>query len=328
VKAAICPRYGPPEVLRIQDRPAPSIGPRDVLIRVVATTVTSGDLRVRGLDVPPAFRIPMRLALGLRGPRQPILGTECAGVVEQVGASVTRFAPGDAVVAFTDFAMGCHAELVRVAEDGVIAAKPANLSFAAAAALSFGGTTALHFLRRVRLQPGERVLVNGAAGGVGSALVQLARHQGAQVTAVCRGSNAEWVRALGAERVIDYTVQDFASAGEAYDVIFDVAGTAPPSRSRRALRPKGRLALLFAGIAELAAIPRIHATSEQRVIAGTAVGLREDLEQLVQLAADGAYLPPIERVIAFDAIVDAHRAAALGGKRGTVAVSVGAQGEA
>ncbi len=272
--------------------------------------------------MPPSYRWMMRMALGVRGPRQPVLGTECAGVVERVGDAVTRFHPGEAVVVFTDLAMGCHAERVAVHEGGLVVPKPGTLGFEEAAALSFGGTTALHFLERVGLKPGERVLVNGATGGVGAALVQLALHRGAHVTAVCRGANVAWVLALGAHEALDYAEQDFARGPEGYDVIFDVAGTAPYARSRGALRPGGRLALLFPRMREVAAIPWIHATSDHRVVAGTAVGLKEHLELLARLAEEGGYRPPIHAVFPFEEISQAHRAAAVGGKRGTVAVGM------
>ncbi len=264
----------------------------------------------------------IRLALGVRGPRQPILGTECAGVVERVGDAVTRFQPGVPVVVFTDMAMGCHAEWVRVHEDGLVVPKPGTLGFEEAAALSFGGTTALHFLWKTGLEPGERVLVNGATGGVGSALVQLARHRGAHVTAVCRGANVAWVLALGAHEALDYTEQDFARGQERYDVIFDVAGTAHYARSRGALRPGGRLVLLFPRMRDVAAVPWIHATSGHRIFSGTAVGLKEHLQLLARLAEEGCYRPPIHAVFPLEEISEAHRAVAFGGKRGSVVVVI------
>ena len=185
MQAVVYERYGPPEVLRLVqlDKPVPK--DREILIRIVATTVTSADWRLRSLSMPTGFGLLGRLFLGISRPRQPVLGSELAGVVEAVGRSVTRFKPGDEVFGFAGTGLGCHAEYRCMAEDGLVALKPSNLDFGEAAALPFGATTALDFFRRAKLQKGERVLVNGASGSVGTAAVQLARHLGAEVTGVC-----------------------------------------------------------------------------------------------------------------------------------------------
>ncbi len=190
----------------------------------------------------------MRLVFGVSRPKRPIPGTELAGIVASVGKDVKKFKVGDQVFAFSAAAMGCHAEYKCMPEDGAIALKPANMTYNEAAALSFGGTTALHFFRRGKLQSGERVLVNGASGGVGTAAVQLAKHFGADVTGVCSTANVELVRSLGASHVIDYTQEDFTRNGAIYDVIVDTVGTAPFSRSKASLKARGRLLIVFNGL--------------------------------------------------------------------------------
>ncbi|MEE4135163.1 MAG: NAD(P)-dependent alcohol dehydrogenase, partial [Desulforhopalus sp.] len=243
MKAIVYERYGPPEVLHLKEVEKPTPKDNEVLIKIHATTVTSGDWRVRSLNVPAGFGLIMRLVFGVTRPKQPILGTELAGVVEAVGKDVRKFKVGNQVFAFSDADMGCHAEYKCMPEDGAMALKPANLTYEEAAALSFGGTTALDFFRRGKLQSGEKVLVNGASGGVGTAAVQLAKHFGADVTGVCSATNVELVRSLGASHVIDYTKQDFTQNGKAYDLIFDVLGKTSLSRCSDSLTKDGRLLL-------------------------------------------------------------------------------------
>ncbi|MFS8067534.1 MAG: NAD(P)-dependent alcohol dehydrogenase, partial [Byssovorax sp.] len=210
MKAIVYHRYGQPDVVALAEVPKPTLGDREVLIRIHASTVTTADWRARSLSLPPGFGLMGRLVFGIFGPRKPILGTELAGEVEAVGKAVTRFKAGDQVFAFAGASYGCHAEYRTMAEDGLIARKPANLSFEEAAALSFGGTTALNFLRdKGGIKPGDRVLIVGASGGVGTAAVQIAKHLGAEVTGVCSTANLELVLSIGADRVIDYTSEDF-----------------------------------------------------------------------------------------------------------------------
>lgn len=270
MKVVVYERYGPPEVLQLKEVEKPAPKNNEILIKTHATTVTSGDWRVRSLNVPVGFRLIMRLVFGVSKPKQPILGTELAGVIESVGEGVRKFKAGDAVFAFSDAAMGCHAEYKCMPWDGAVALKPVNLTYDEAAALSFGGTTALDFLRRGKLQSGERVLINGASGGVGTAAVQLAKHFGADVTGVCSTANMELVRSLGASHVIDYTREDFTQNGEAYDVIVDTAGTAPFSRSKASLKEGGRLLMVLAGLPDMLRIPWVSMTSSKKVIAGPA----------------------------------------------------------
>lgn len=326
MRAVVCERYGPPEVLQIRELPRPVPGSRDILIRVRATTVSSADVRVRSFTLPAGFGIPGRLALGLRGPRRAVLGTELAGVVAAVGESVTAFRVGDRVFAYPGGSMGAHAEYCRMPDDGAVALTPASLSDAQAAALCFGGATVLDFFRRGAVRSGDRILVNGASGTVGTTAVQLGRHLGAHITAVCGPSNVGLVMSLGADRVVDYTRLDFTELGERFDVIVDTAGTAPLARSLRCLVPGGRLLLVIADLPQMLLAPWHSLTAGVTVIAGPTAECREDLQQLARLAAAGAWQPVIDRCFAFDDIVDAHRYVDSGRKRGSVVVTVGEGG--
>jgi NADPH:quinone reductase-like Zn-dependent oxidoreductase len=322
VKAAVYERYGSPDVVELKevDKPAPK--DNEVLIRIHATTVTSGDWRTRSLNVPLGFGLISRLVLGVSRPRQPILGTELAGVIESVGKDVRTFKVGDQVFAFSGAAMGCHAEYRCMPAGGAVAPKPPNLTYDEAAAISFGGTTALNFFRRAKLQSGERVLVNGASGGVGTAAVQLAKHFGADVTGVCSAANVELVRSLGATRVIDYTKEDFTKNGETYDVIVDTVGTAPFSRSKDSLREGGRLLLVFGGLPDMLQIPWVSMTSSKKIIAGPATGRAEDLRFLAELAQAGEFRPVIDRRYPFEQIAEAHRYVDTGRKKGNVIITL------
>jgi NADPH:quinone reductase-like Zn-dependent oxidoreductase len=323
MKAVVYERYGPPDVLQFKDVEKPVPKRNEVLIKVHAATVTSGDWRVRSLNVPAGFGLMMRLVFGISKPRQPILGSELAGVIESVGEDVSMFKVGDAVFAFSDAAMGCYAQYKCMPQDGAIALKPANLGFDEAAALSFGGTTALSFLRRAKLRRGERVLVNGASGAVGTAAVQLARHFGADVTGVCSSANAALVRSLGAAHVIDYTREDFANNGEIYDVIVDTVGNAPFSRSKASLAQGGRLLMVLADLPDMLQIPWASMTSNKKLIAGPASGRAEDLRFLAELAQAGEFKPVIDRRYPFEQMVEAHRYVDTGRKRGNVVVTLG-----
>jgi NADPH:quinone reductase-like Zn-dependent oxidoreductase len=322
MKAIVCSRYGSPDVLQVKELPKPVPADKEVLIKVRATTVTAGDWRVRSMDVPTGFRLLARLALGIRGPRQPILGTELAGEIEAVGKAVTRFQPGDPVFAFSDLRMGCHVEWKCMPEDGAVVAKPANLSYEEAASLSFGGTTALVYLRKAKIRRGDKVLVNGASGGVGTAAVQLAKHFGAHVTGVCSGGNFELVRSIGADALIDYTKEDFTKNGETYDIIVDTAGTAPFPRSKRSLAKGGRLLQIVAGLPDLLRAPWRSLTTDKKVIAGSLTASPDDVRFLAGLAEKGELKPVIDRRFPFEQIADAHRYVDAGHKKGNVVITL------
>jgi NADPH:quinone reductase-like Zn-dependent oxidoreductase len=322
MKAIVYERYGPPDVLELREIAKPTPKDNEVLIKVHATTVTSGDWRVRSLDLPVGFGLISRLVFGISKPRQPILGTELAGEVEAVGKDVSKFKAGDQVFATSGASMGCYAQYKCMAEDGAVALKPANLSYDEAAAISFGGTTALDFFRRGKLKSGEKVLINGASGGVGTAAVQLAKHFGADVTGVCSTANVDLVRSLGANRVIDYTKEDFTKNGEAYDIIVDTVGTAPFSRSKDSLKEGGRLLQVLGSLPDMLQIPWASMTSSKKVIAGPASERVEDLRLLAQLAEVGEFKPVIDRRYPFEQIVEAHRYVDTGRKKGNVVITV------
>ena len=322
MKAIVYERYGPPDVLQLKEVPQPTPQDNEVLIRIRATTVTSGDCRVRSLNMPVGFGLISRLVLGVSGPRQPILGSELAGDIESVGKDVSKFKVGDQVFAFTGAGLGCHAEYRCVPENGKVALKPLNLTYDEAASLPFGGMTALDFYRRAKLQRGEKVLVNGASGAVGSAAVQLAKHFGTEVTGVCSTANMELVRSLGADHVIDYTAEDFTQNGSSYDVIVDTVGTAPFSRSKGSLNERGRLLRVLGGLPDFFESPWVSMTSSKKIIAGPAAGRAEDLPFLAKLAKEGHFKPVIDRRYPFEQIADAHRYVDTGRKRGSVIITL------
>jgi len=323
MKAIVYHRYGAPDVVTLAEVAKPAPRDNDVLIRIHASTVTTGDWRARSLNMPAGFGLMGRLVFGVFGPRQPILGTELAGVVEAVGKAVTRFKVGDEVFAFPGAAYGCHAEYRTIPEDGTIALKPANLSFEAAAALSFGGTNALFFLRdKGGITAGETVLVVGASGGVGTAAVQLAKHFGAEVTGVCSTANLELVRSIGADSVIDYTREDFARSGQTWDIIVDTTATAPFARCENALKQNGRLLVVHGSFAQALGMERPSKASGKKVIAGVGATRGEDLRFLAKLAETGAFKPVIDRSYPLEHAAEAHAYVDTGRKRGSVVLTV------
>jgi NADPH:quinone reductase-like Zn-dependent oxidoreductase len=324
MKAAIYRKYGPPEVVTLADLPMPVPKDNEVLIRIHATTVSSADWRARSLVMPRGFGPFARLAFGLTGPRQPVLGSELSGEVTAIGSKVTRFKPGVQVFAFTDFAMGCHAEYRVMKETGLILPKPANLSWEEAAALCFGGTTALSFLRtKGKVKSGDKVLVVGASGAVGSAAVQIARHFGAEVTAVCSTANLDLMRRIGAAKVIDYTAGDFTATGETFDIILDAAGTAPYPRIAHMLKPGGRLLVVLGTLKQALRLDAPSRRSGKKSIAGVVMTRLADLQQLADLAASGAFKPVIDRVYPLESAAEAHAYVDQGHKRGSVVLRVG-----
>lgn len=318
MKAWICRGYGGPEVLALEDRPRPVPRDDEILVRIRATTVASGDMRVRTMKLPPGYDVIGRLVFGLRRPRQPILGTELAGTIEAAGKNVRTFCPGDAVIGFPGGSMGCHAEYRILKADGPIAPKPERLSFEEAAGLFFGGTTALHFLRKAGLAAGETILVIGASGAVGSAMVQLATHMGAIVTGVTSTRNVALVRSLGARDVIDYTKQDFLAAGRTYDVVADTVGASSFAKCRPVLAEHGRYLAIAGGLGDLF----VRGSGTKKSIAGPASERPEDIRELARLADIGVLKPVVDRVYGFAQMAEAHAYVETGRKRGSVVVSV------
>lgn len=323
MKAAVYTRYGAPGVVQLAEVEQPRPKANQLLVKVQASCVNSADVRLRSLRMPLGFGLISRLVFGMRAPRRPILGVDLAGTVVAVGSEVSRFNPGDAIIALTGLTMGAHAEYVCLDANGAIAHKPAQLDFNQAAALVFGGTTALDFLRRGQLQAGESILINGASGAVGCAALQLARHYGARITAVCSDSKRDLVRRLGADEVVDYQREDFTRSGERYDVIMDTRGNAPWAESCRALAPGGRLLAVSATLPQMLQSLYLPLWERERVIAGPCAERASDLAELAALADAGILQPVIDRTYPLAQIAEAHAYVDGGHKQGSVVINIG-----
>jgi NADPH:quinone reductase-like Zn-dependent oxidoreductase len=315
--------YGSPDVLNYVELPTPTPKANEVLIRIVATTVSAGDWRARSLTMPAGLGLVGRLVFGITRPRKPVLGTDLSGVVEAIGADVTTFQPGDTVIGFPGAGFGAHAEYITMPADGKVVRKPETLTFEEAAAITFGATTAYDFLiNKGKLRAGERVLINGASGSVGSACVQLAKHFGAEVTGICSATNADLVRSIGADHVIDYNTQDFTKEGPQYDMVVDTVNTAPWDRARHALVPNGRM-LLIAGSTSDMILGWLKARLRgKRLIGGVASESVDILRKVVDLAAAGDFHPVIDRNFDFSQMIAAHTHVDTGHKKGNVVVTV------
>ena len=315
--------YGSPDVLNCVELPTPTPKAKEVLIRICATTVSAGDWRARSLTVPAGMSLIARLVFGFNRPRKPVLGTELSGIIESIGVDVTTFQPGDAVIGFPGAGFGAHAEYITMPANGKIIRKPEKLTFEEAAAIPFGATTAYDFLiNKGKLRAGERVLINGASGSVGSACVQLAKHFGAEVTCVCSVSNADLVRNIGGDLVIDYNADDFTKEGPQYDMVVDTVGTAPWSRARHALVPNGRMLLIAGGTSDMILGGLKARLRGQRLIGGVASESVNILRKVVDLAARGSFHPVIDRSFDFSQMIAAHAHVDTGHKKGNVVVTV------
>ncbi len=326
MKAIVWTAYGGPDVLQLREVDKPVPKDNEVLVRVHATTVTAGDCEMRNLKLPLFLGLPMRLYVGIRKPtRKTILGMELAGEVESTGKDVTRFSEGDQVFAATGLAQGTYAEYVCLAEEpeeGVLATKPANMTYEEAAAVPMGGLEAWFYVRKADIQRGEKVLINGAGGTIGTFAVQLAKHFGAEVTAVDSAGKLGMLRAIGADQVIDYTKVDFTKGGETYDVIFDVVGKASYSGSMRSLAQHGRYLSANPTLSGVVRGRWTTRTSSKRAIVGGASSSIEDLLFLRELIEAGQIKTIIDRVYPLAQIPEAHRYVEKGGKKGHIVITV------
>jgi NADPH:quinone reductase-like Zn-dependent oxidoreductase len=323
MKAIVHTKYGPPEALELREIEKPTPGDGEILIKVRAATMTAGDCELRRSDIMPLFWLPLRLYVGLFRPRgNRVLGQEFAGEVEAVGAGVTRFKPGDAVFGGTGLRLGAHAEYVRLPEKGGIALKPPGLSFEQAAAIPVGGQNALHFLRQAEIQPGRQVLIYGSSGSIGTFAVQLAKHFGADVTAVCSTGKIEMVRSLGADHIIDYTGEDFSQRGPIFDVVFDTVGKSGFARSMRALKDNGAYIQANPSMSDMLRGPWTSRRTDKRVILNAAGDSSENLAYLAGLVEDGTLVTVIDRSYPLEQTVAAHKYVELGHKAGNVIITV------
>ena len=328
MKAIVCTAYGSPDVLKLEEveKPRPKAG--ELLVRVRATTVSRADCEIRRFEFPAWVWLPVRLAFGVVRPRVRILGQEFAGEVEALGAGVTAFAPGDRVYGTTGIGLGAYAEYVCVGgrrAGSVVAPMPAALSYAEAAAVPYGASEALRFLRKGGIAAGQRVLIIGAGGSFGTYAVQLARHAGAAVVAVDSAGKLEMLRELGADQVIDYAEQDFADGAGGFDVVFDVVGRAPFRSVARVLRPGGRYVIANPHTAQLVRGLWASLTSDRKMILSSGTGTDEHLRAVTALIEAGELRPVIDRDYPLEQMAEAHRYAETEQKLGNIVIVVGGE---
>jgi len=325
LKAIVCTKYGPPEVLQLREVETPEPAKDEILIKVYATTVTVADVRCRAFRVPPSYWIPARLALGLRRPRKSVLGVEFAGAVESTGSEVHRFKAGDQVFGSMELDFGAYAGYVcipEVSQKTLVSLKPRNLSLQEAAAVPLGARTALYFLQEAHIKQGQDVLINGASGSVGTYAVQLAKYFGTNVSGVCSTANVALVASLGADTVIDYTKQDFTRLGKKYDVIFETVGKSTFAGCIQSLKDKGVLLHAVATPDISARMRWVSMTSRKKMVGGGPAVKIEELEFLKDLIEEGRIRPVIDRTYPFEQIVAAHRYVDEGHKRGNVVITM------
>jgi len=323
MKAIKCTKYGPPEVLRFVEMEKPTPKDNEVLIKIHATSVTIADSRVRGFKVPLSFWLPARIALGWRKPKKDILGAELSGEIEATGKKVTLYKTRDKVIAYSGHdRFGAYAEFICLAETAVIALKPDSIEYEKSVAIPFGGGTALHFMREANVQKGQKVLIYGASGSVGTYAVQLANYFGAEVTGVCSTTNLELVKSIGAKNVIDYTKEDFSKRDEKYDVIFDAVGKSSLYACVKSLKENGILVQAVATPAITIRMKLISLFSKKKFIGGTLIPKAKDLIYLIALVETGRIQSVIDRIYPFREIVEAHRYVDKGHKKGNVVISL------
>lgn len=322
MKAVVYKNYGSPDVLEFQEVAKPAPKEDEILVKVHATTLTVADVRSRSFTVPPSVWLPARVVLGLRKPKKAVLGMELAGEVESVGKDVTRFKKGDQVFAATLIGFGAHAEYKCLPEDAAIAIKPSNITYEEAASLPIGARTALHYLRKANIQPGQKILIYGASGSVGTYAVQLAKVFGVEVTGVCGTANVELVRSLGADKVIDYTMEDFSTQGETYDVILEAVDKSSFSACMRTLKEDGIYLNVTVPVPSIEMIWTKIISSKKLMLGENPPEKAEDLIFLKELVEAGKIKPVVDRCYPLERIVNAHRYVDKGHKKGNVVITV------
>ena len=324
MKAIVYTQYGSPDVLRLAEVAKPTPKDNEVLVKVHASSVTSGDCNLRGFTfVPRGFGLISRLMLGYRRPKKAILGVEVAGEIEAAGKDVISFKQGDPVFGIDGTGLGAYAEYKCMPGTGGLALKPANLTYEEAAAIPNGALTALTFLKKLaNVQPGQKILIVGAAGSVGSAAVQIAKYLGAEVTGVCSTANVTLVKSLGADQVIDYTQEDFSKSGQTYDIIFDTVGKTSFSQCKNALKPAGRYLASAGGLLEFGQMLWTSIIGGKKVLAGMSSERKEDLAFIKELAEAGKIKPVIDRCYPLEQMAEAHRYVDQGHKKGNVVITV------
>ena len=330
MKAIVYTEYGPPEVLQLKEVEKPTPKDNEIQIRIHATTVTVGDIWARNFRkiTPRKFTMPMplwlptRMYFGFMRPRINILGAELAGEVEAVGKDVKRFRKGDQVFGYPGQSMGAYAEYLCMPEDGSVASKPTNMTYEEAAAVPYGALMALNLLRKVNIQPGQKVLVNGASGGIGSAAVQLAKYFGAEVTGVCSTPRLDFVKSLGADKVIDYTHEDFTTNGETYDLVFDILGKSSFSDCKGSLKQNGRYLLASFKMKQLFQMLWTNIIGSKKVICALSGESAEDLIFIKELVEAGKIKSIIDRRYPLEQTAEAHRYVENGLKKGNVVITV------
>ena len=333
MKAMLWTRYGSPDGMQLREVQTPLPGDDELLVKIRAASVTAGDCEMRRLQLPLMLSFPMRLYAGFRKPKRiRILGQEFSGVVERVGKHVRSFQVGDEVFGTTGFGFGAYAEYLCLRGEpgvmqGVLAVKPANLSHCEAAAVPTAGLEALHYLRRAGIKPGHRVLIIGAGGSIGTAVIQLAKSMGAEVSAVDAPQKLERLRALGADHAIDYTREDYLMGHAAYDIIIDVVGRHSVARRLRLLKPGGMYFLAFARFSDLFLKPWVLLTGGKRLLIESSSQSGEDLLHLKNLIEQGKWKPVIDKSFPLEQTADAHRYAESGQKVGNIVITMAEHGE-
>jgi NADPH:quinone reductase-like Zn-dependent oxidoreductase len=323
MKAIVYENYGGPEVLNLLDVPIPKPRKNEILINVKATSVTTADWRIRSLSMPYGFKFIARLVFGFNRPRKRILGTELSGIVVAHGEQVTKFKIGDKVIAQLGADMGAYAEYCCLNENKVIVKMPDHLSFAEAATVSFGFTTAWAYLvDKAKVQTGQSVLIHGASGSVGTAAIQIAKHLGAQVTAVSRGQNGELVKSLGADFFVDYTASDFTKSGLQYDFILDCFGNLRFEEIESSLSPNGKFIIVSGELPQLLMAPLINIKPGKKIIAAPVADSLDTLQKVANLFAEKKLVPVIDRVFSLDEIREAHAYVDKRHRKGNVAIKV------